>query len=353
MIRYRTLLIVLALTVSSVEARAAVTKAAGLDETARGGWFERFQEARQGPEQTDRFNETYKVEGGGAVDVQNLSGDVRVITGRDNEVRVEAIKRVRHRDNEEARRYLAQLRVEVTRVGSRIEVRTVHPRTPYGRNDHGRSVSASVDYTITVPVDGMVAIKSISGDVAVTGVKGEVRCETVSGNVDVNGTPNLISAKTVSGDVRAKDIAATSSLSLGTVSGSVIASALRARTLDAGSVSGSVQLSNLQVERLQAKTVSGDLEYDGVLPRGGRYEFNAHSGNVRLHLANPSGFELEASSFSGSIRSDFPVTLRTSSGNNGARRAGPSTRSVRGTFGDASAILSIRSFSGNVVITKK
>jgi hypothetical protein len=30
-----------------------------------------------------------------------------------------------------------------------------------------------------------------------------------------------------------------------------------------------------------------------------------------------------------------------------------SSRSIRGTFGDASAILSVRSFSGTVVITKK
>ena len=90
----------------------------------------------------------------------------------------------------------------------------------------------------------------------------------------------------------------------------MIATALKVRTLEAGSVSGDVELSNLQVERLLAKTISGDISYDGVLPRGGRYEFNAHSGNVRIVLADTSGFELDASTFSGSIRSDFPVTLR-------------------------------------------
>jgi DUF4097 and DUF4098 domain-containing protein YvlB len=272
---------------------------------------------------------------------------VHVVTGRTNEIRLEAIKRVRHRDAEQAKRYLSLLRIEVSQVGGRLEIRTVYPRTS------GRGVSSSVDYTITVPATASVSLKTVSGDVTVAGVRGEVRAETVSGNVDVSATPNLVLAKTVSGDVRAKDISATS-LTLGTVSGSVIATALKVRALDAGSVSGDVQLSNLQVERLMAKTISGEIDFDGSLARGGRYEFNAHSGGVRLVLANVPGFELDASTFSGSIRSDFPVTLRSSGGDDPRNnRRGLNNRAIRGTFGDASAILSIRSFSGTVVITKK
>jgi DUF4097 and DUF4098 domain-containing protein YvlB len=158
-------------------------------------------------------------------------------------------------------------------------------------------------------------------------------------------------AKAVSGDVRARDIGADAPLTLSTISGNVIATALKVRTLEAGTVSGNVQLSNLQVERLQAKTVSGDITFDSTLARGGRYEFNAHSGNVRLALPASPGFELDASTFSGSIRSDLPVTLRASDNRTG--RGPGSNRTVRGTYGDASAILSVRSFSGTVVITKK
>jgi len=94
------------------------------------------------------------------------------------------------------------------------------------------------------------------------------------------------------------------------------------------------------------------FDFDGSLSHAGRYEFSAHSGGVRLVLANTTGFDLDASTFSGSIRSDFPVTLRSSNGT-GSERRGMSNRAIRGTFGDASAVLSIRSFSGSVVITKK
>jgi DUF4097 and DUF4098 domain-containing protein YvlB len=349
MIRYRTILLVVFALALSRPAAAAVTRSAAFDENPRSPWFERFQDSRQGPEQTDRFAETYKVGPDPALDLTHIAGDVRVITGRNNEIKVEALKRVRHRNLEEGKRLLGQLRVEVTQVGSRIEVRTVYPRT-----NGGRGISSNIDYTITVPVSAAVSVKTVSGDVSVSGVRGEVRAETVSGDVDATSTPNLALAKAVSGDVRARDIGAATNLVLGTVSGTVIASALKVRTLDAGSISGDVQLSDLQVERLTAKTVSGDIGFDGGLARGGRYEFNAHSGTVRLVLANVSGFELDASTFSGSIRTDFPVTVRSTARDDDPRsRRGLNNRSIRGTFGDASAFLSVRSFSGTVVITKK
>ncbi len=330
-------------------AMAALSPAAAFEENPRLAWFERYQESRQGPETTDRFSGVYKIDGDGAIDLTQIAGDVRVVTGRGNEVRIEAIKRVRHRDPEEAKRLLAAMRIDVTQVGNRLEVRTVYPR-----NNNRRSWNGSVDYTLTIPQGAAASMKTVSGDVSVTGVRGEVRAETVSGDVDVTDTPNLALAKTVSGDVRARDIAA-STLTLSTVSGTVIAAGLKVRTLDAGSVSGDLQLSDLQVERLTAKTLSGDVEFTGSLARGGRYEFHSHSGNVRLVLpANTSGFDLDASTFSGSVRSDFPVTLRSAARNDapGGRRT-TTNRAMRGSFADAGAILALRSFSGDIVITKR
>ena len=346
MFRYSIAMMLAATLGPAAPAFAAVTKSAGVvDENPRVGWLEHYQESRQGPEQTERFSETYKVPGEAALDLTQIAGDVKVGTGPNNTIRVDAIKRVRYRDADEAKRLLSQLRVDVNQVGSRLEVRTIYPRM----SNH-RSLSMSIDYTITVPQSASVALRTVSGDVAVNGVRGEVRAETVSGDVEVIATPNLALAKAVSGDVRARDIGAQSTLTLSTVSGTVYATALKVRTLEAGSVSGDIDLSNLQIERLMAKTVSGNIGFDGPLARAGRYEFNAHSGNVRLILANPSGFELDASTFSGSIRSDFPVTLRSTDDRPGAGRP---NRAVRGVFGDASALLSVRSFSGTVVIVKK
>lgn len=345
------LLVALTLLAGAAPAHAAVTLRGILGEDGpRTGWFERYQDSRQGPETTDRVQQTFKVGADGALDLAGISGDVRVTGGSGNEIRVEATKRVRHRNAEQAKRLLADLRVEMNNVNGRVEVRTVYPRRgAYGE----RGISARVDYVITVPAGIMVAVKSISGDVLVSGVRGEVRAETVSGDVGVDSTPNLAVAKTVSGDVTARDIGGPGTLVLSTVSGSVIASGLKVRALEAGSVSGDVRLSGMQVERVEAKSVSGNIEFDAPLARAGRYQFTSHSGNVRIVISGGTGFELDADTFSGSVRSDVPVTLRSVGRDDRDRRRSTSNRAIRGSYGDGSAILSVRSHSGSVVITKK
>ncbi|MGQ0732635.1 MAG: DUF4097 family beta strand repeat-containing protein [Acidobacteriota bacterium] len=328
---------------------AAPDQSAGRSEDRAARPATRAQPSRFGPEVTETTTQTYKVPDGGALDLQNISGDVRVTTGGEREIRVEAVKRVRTRDPGETRRYLDALRVETTQVGGRVEVRSVYPRTS------GRTISASIDYAITVPTSAAVAVKGISGNVSVQGVRGEVRAESISGNVEVVATPNVALAKTVSGDVHARDISAETGLTLGTISGTLVAASLKIRTLDATSVSGDVRLSDLRVERLTVKNVSGDIIFAGRLTRSGRYEFNSHSGGIRLTLGDTPGFDLDASTFSGSIRSDFPVTLRTTDpdarrSDRGAR--GISPRAIRGTYGDAGAVLAIRTFSGSVAIQR-
>ncbi len=110
-------------------------------------------------------------------------------------------------------------------------------------------------------------------------------------------------------------------------------------------------------ERLGVKSVSGNVEYAGGIAKGGRYEINAPFGNVRLMLANPAGFELNANSFSGSIRSELPLTIGgdatgRSDGSPRGRRDS-SSHAMRATFGDGSATLVVRTFSGDIVIAKR
>ena len=335
---------------AAAPARAAVTlRGLFLEENPRAAWFERYAETRQGPEQVDKVTISHKVGASGALDVSHLSGDIRVTGGSGSEIRVDATKRVRHKDPEEARRLLEALRVDVNNFNGRVEVRTVYP--PRRTGTRGNGISVSVDYEIAVPANASVALKTISGDVTVTNVKGEVRIESVSGNLNVSNLPNVALVKTVSGDVMAKDIGAATSLVMGTVSGTVIGTGLRVKTLEAGSVSGDVRLSGIEVERLEATSVSGNLEFAAPLSKGGRYELSSHSGDVRIVLSGNTGFELDADTFGGSVRSDVPVTLRSVGRADGERRGSP--RAIRGTYGDASAVLSIRSHSGSVVITKK
>jgi len=337
--------LVAALVAVSAPATAAVTaRGAAIEDNPRAAWLDRYTESRQGGEQSERITQTYKVGDEGSLDLSNLSGDVRVTGGGGGEIRIEAVKRARHRDDREAKALLDRLRVEINNVGGRVEVRAVYPRT------NGR-MSASVDFVITVPASAAVALKTISGNIIVTNVRGEVRADTISGDLELSGTPNVLMGKTVSGTLTARNITAANALTLTSISGNIITSELKTRALDANTVSGDVLLRGLQVERLEAKSVSGNIEFAAPLVRGGRYSFNSHSGDVRVAVLNDAGFELDANTFSGSVRSDFPITLRTDTDGRGGR--GRESRTIRGSYGDASAFLSVRSFSGSVVISKQ
>jgi DUF4097 and DUF4098 domain-containing protein YvlB len=299
-----------------------------------------YQGRNRGPEQTDRFSRRIKIGRDGRVSVQNIAGDITVTGGSGDEVSIEAVKRARGDQSQ-----LESVHIDVDERSGRVDIRTAHT----GRNDR-----VSVDYTITVPSSAGVEAKSISGTIKVANVQGAVRADTVSGNVTMSDTPRLESAKSVSGNIWLTGAASDGDLSAASVSGNVTAKGVKSRGLDVGSVSGDVIVTDVTCDRVGMKSVSGNVEYSGAITRGGRYDITSHSGNVRLTLANPSGFELNANSFSGSIHSELPLTIGGDSDRRDRDRGRQrDNHTVHATYGDGSATLSVRSFSGNIVIAKR
>jgi DUF4097 and DUF4098 domain-containing protein YvlB len=302
-----------------------------------------YQGRNRGPEQTERISRRVRIGRDGRVSISNVAGDITVTGGSGDEVAIEAVKRTRG-----DRSALARVRIDVDERPGRVEV-----RTEYERNWSDRSGDVSVDYTVTVPSSAAVDVKSVSGTVKLSNVQGAARAESVSGDVITSSTPRLEFAKTVSGDVSLGGVTTDGDLSATSVSGSVSAKGLKVRGLELGSVSGSVTISDAACERLDGKTVSGNIEYAGALGKAGRYNINTHSGTIRLTLIGSTGFELIANTFSGNIRSELPITIGGSlRGRDDRRQFGPG-RAIRGTFGDGSATLSIRTFSGDIVIEKR
>ena len=288
---------------------------------------------RRGPEESERISRKVRIGGNGRFTLANISGDVVVSSGSGDEVSIEAVKRTTGGRGE-----LANLLVEIDDRPGRVDVRTRHT---------ARRSRGSVDYTVTVPRDATVEISSISGNVRVLNLRGALRAQSVSGTVSVSGSTNVEFAKSISGDVELSGSAPDGRLAGSTVSGTVRARDLKARALAVSAISGDADVSNVETDRLEMKTVSGDVIFAGAAARNGRYDFNAHSGNVRLTLIGSAGFELTASTFSGSIRSDLPATI-----NDTRRRRGPG-RTLHAVVGDGGGTLSVSTFSGGIVIRRQ
>jgi DUF4097 and DUF4098 domain-containing protein YvlB len=296
----------------------------------------------RGPEFTEPFSRTVQLGRTGTFDLQNVSGDIVVMGGGGDDVRIEAIKRVRHPNEAEAKTILSEIDIQVQERSGRVEVRTEYPRR--------RNWSGGVDFNVSVPRDASVTLRSVSGTVKVTNVNGELRAESVSGDIIASAARRLRMVKTVSGNLDISDAEA-DELAANSVSGDVIISRLKAKGIDAQSVSADLRLTDIEVEHASLRSVSGDVEYAGRLQRNGRYELQSHSGDVRVTPADGRGFAVEARTFSGDVRSDYALTLQTLPGN--SLTPNGRNRSVRGSFGDAGATLMLQSFSGDIVIIKR
>ena len=187
----------------------------------------------------------------------------------------------------------------------------------------------------------------MSGDIRVTNVKGEVRVQGISGNLSLEGTSRLAAVKTVSGGITINNGGADAPLSLSTVNGDLLIQTLNTRALDVNTVNGDVRISGWSGDRAMIRTLDGDLDLQTSLVKGGRYEIESHSGSINLSLPEQPGFELEANTFNGRIRIDFPIKTRPIRDGNqrsalGARHLWRRQSSLR-----------LQTFNGNLTVTRR
>ena len=306
----------------------------------RAAWLERYEQSREGPEETQTIVKTFKLTAGGSVDIFNLSGDLVVTGVAGDQISVSATKRVR---GDKAKARLDDIGVTFNESPGRLEVRSA---LGAARNEH-----AGVDFEIEVPFDTLVVARTIAGDIQVSHVRGDVQMESTSGTVEADDTPRLIRMKTMSGDVKMTDTAATDALAASTVSGDVEVHHVKARSIEIVSVSGDLTLIDAVCDRAQLRTVNGDVHFVGPMAKGGRYELNSHSGDIRVQPMGGGGFELSARTFSGELRTELPLTMAPDPAGSGDIPGLPKNRDIRGTFGDGSAMLVVRTFSGDLTLS--
>lgn len=275
---------------------------------------EEFQDAQS------RIDTTFAFSKSGVVDLTQISGDVIVNAWDRSEARVRA--------------YAERGRVRSNISSSRISLDVESIRGRMGDSK----------FEVSVPVGVRVIARSTSGDVSVKGTKGPVEAHSTSGDVVVTDAIDRIVIESVSGDVRASQL--NGDVRSESVSGTV---EIRDATGDvrAETTSGDVSLLGVSSRNVFATTVSGEVEYDGTIDANGRYEFHAHSGDIRLEIPESASAHFSVETFSGSLDSEFPITLQP-----GQRSTGRPRR-FEFTLGGGSARITAESFSGDIVLARR
>lgn len=207
--------------------------------------------------------------------------------------------------------------------------------------DVSRPRGGDTRFEVTVPIGVRVSARSTSGDVVIAGTRGAVEARTQNGDLSVSDVGEVVDLNTYSGDIVARGI--TGNVEVTTLNGEVMLTDVKG-DVDATTVSGDVDLRNVVARYVRAKSTSGDITFDGSVDNTGRYELGSHSGSVYLTIPQNTGALLTVTTYSGSIESDFPITLKPGEHGIGS--------SKRFTFeiGKGDARVSAESFSGDITI---
>ena len=347
----RVLILVTSLTMAAPAAAAAQSSSSSTSRTVesssrqnRDRTEQREQRRRDSrAEETERTSRTVNIGANGEIDITNIAGDMSVTRGGGTSATIEIIKTARAETSEDARELLSLVPVDIAERGTRVEVKTRYPNEDDLRRRNRRNIHLDVVFNITVPAQTRVSLHSISGSFVVRDVAGPLQLDTISGNIKLSNAGRS-SAKTISGNIEVSDTTIEGILTASTISGNVAIKKAIARGLTLSTVSGSIGIEDATCERVESQAVSGDVWFSGELEPNGRYELSSHSGSVKVAIGSKTGFQVDASSFSGGIRTDLPLNV------DGMRKSG---RSLQGRYGNGSAILDLNSFSGSIIITKR
>jgi hypothetical protein len=186
-------------------------------------------------------------------------------------------------------------RVDVTSAGDRTSVHVVMRSGISGQGGEARLV-------VHVPAASAVAARLVSADLKIEGIRGDATLSTVSGDLegDVQGE---LKASTVSGSLRLTAREA-QHIEVKSISGDVHLTG-GGGEIEVTTVSGNAKTDLASVSQGRFKTVSGNLVADLALAPAARLDGESVSGDVTLNFATSPEADFDVQSFSGDIHNCF------------------------------------------------
>ncbi len=181
----------------------------------------------------------------------------------------------------------------------------------------------SADVNLSGVAGRSLGVDSVSGKLRLDSTAEDIELDTVSGNIDLTGTADHAHLETVSGNIRARGLGG---------------------QIKFDSVSGDIDAESGNYRELNVGTVSGDISLHGQPVDNARVDVQTMSGDVHLFLPADAPTRLRASSFSGSIRTDFGTVKEPDHG--------PGS-SLEARNGAGTGQVKIETFSGDIEIRKQ
>ena len=190
------------------------------------------------------------------IELRTVNGYVEVSTWDKDEVEIVAHKKVKTDDEDDARKYLSELEIDIEDDEEVISIEVDFPNHKE-KNDgffswifSSGGVNSSVAFEIKVPRKFDVDIHSTNGNVLVNDCNGRIRLKTVNGKIRAEGVSGSVVAKSTNGKIKVyiKGLEPDEDMSLQTTNGSI--------TLD--------MPADIDAD-LEARTTNGKIDCDFTL----------------------------------------------------------------------------------------
>lgn len=168
-------------------------------------------------------------------------------------------------------------------------------------------------WSLSVPDHVAMQIKSISGDVSITGFNADIDAQTVSGRIDARDCRGNLYIKSINGELLVNNLAGAVSLRVGTqeLEAHNLTGALDIRTgggdIEADELEGTINIKapagDIRIDKAKGvfaiKSANGDITLTNAVFTKKSW-LKAASGDVYVELAQPLQHELQLNSVSGS-----------------------------------------------------
>lgn len=234
----------------------------------------------------ERIDQRYDLGAGGSVSVSNVNGAILVQGWDGDEVRVEAVKKVKAGSRDSAEEAMRRLEVRIDHQGDHLEIDTKLPKRSEGVFDwmFGNHSNANVTYTVSVPRRTDVEVDTVNGKVRVRGVAGRVGASTTNGGIEMEDLRGSVRASTTNGgiDVELVEVSAGQGMRFSTTNGGidlVLPRTIQA-SVDADTTNGGIDLDGLQADIRSKSRRHLRAEVNGGGPE---IELSTTNGGIRIH----------------------------------------------------------------------
>ncbi len=271
------------------------------------------------------FSKSFSMGRQGNLDIDVDCGEVQVRGADQDTVTVQVHRMVRHADDAAAENILAEEDLTLEQAGSDLMIRA-HPPASLrsGWNWPGSKASLDARFTLVVPRNFNVKLKTSGGSISVAATHGTVRVHTEGGGLDFDNLEGSVDGETQGGGIRATDCKG--ELVIKTEGGGITVKAFAGPF-----VRGSTQGGSVDVDFAEAPKSDCVLETEGG------------SINARIHAS--AAINLDAHTEGGGVSSDLPVAKE----GRDARARGL----LRGTVNGGGPTVKLSTEGGSIRISKR